>query len=167
MRVRSEEPDDVKVVRAVNESAFESSLEADIVEAISKKDSRAISLVADAGGSILGHILFSPVLLVGLTELHLMGLGPMAVLPTHQRRGIGSALVREGLDRCKAMGCEAVVVLGHADYYPRFGFAPASRYGISCEYDVPDEVFMLLELQPGSLRGIRGKSIYNEAFGSA
>lgn len=89
----------------------------------------------------------------------------MAVLPSFQKQGIGSALVREGLDQCRQLGCDAVVVLGHAHYYPRFGFVPASGYGIRCEYDVPDEVFMLVELQPGSLQGLSGRVIYNEAFG--
>jgi putative acetyltransferase len=166
MRVRSEGPADAKAVRAVNESAFGSTLEADIVEAMRKHEVYTISLVADLDGSVLGHILFSPVRLSGHMELHLMGLGPMSVLPNHQRNGIGSALVREGLDRCKDMGSDAVVVLGHAEYYPRFGFVPASRYGIRCEYDVPDEVFMLLELRPRSLGGATGKVTYNEAFGS-
>jgi len=89
----------------------------------------------------------------------------MAVLPTHQRRGIGSALVRQGLERCRRMGCSAVVVLGHPEYYPRFGFVPASRYGISSEYDVPDEVFMAIEIEPGALQGLSGRAAYDDAFG--
>lgn len=91
----------------------------------------------------------------------------MAVLPAHQRKGIGSALVRKGLDQCRIMGCSGAVVLGHPEYYPRFGFVPASRYGIRCEYDVPDEVFMLIEFQPGLLQGVTGQVIYDEAFGRA
>jgi len=167
MRVRPEEPADALAIRTVNEAAFESSREADIVEALREKPDGLVSLVAESEGQVLGHILFSPVSLVGNSGLSLLGLGPMAVLPTHQRQGIGSALVREGLNQCRKMGCSAVVVLGHPEFYPRFGFVPASRYGISCEYDVPEEVFMLIELQPGSLQGARGKAIYNEAFASA
>ena len=167
MRVRPEEPADALAIRTVNEAAFESSREADIVEALREKPDGLVSLVAESEGQVLGHILFSPVSLVGNSGLSLLGLGPMAVLPTHQRQGIGSTLVREGLNQCRKMGCSAVVVLGHPEFYPRFGFVPASRYGISCEYDVPEEVFMLSELQPGSLRGARGKIIYNEAFASA
>lgn len=104
--------------------------------------------------------------IAGDRRLDLMGLAPMAVLTEHQRRGVGSALVREGLLRCKQLGRQAVVVVGHPEYYPRFGFVPASRYGIRCEYDVPDDVFMIVELVPGALRGAAGVVHYDEAFGN-
>lgn len=93
-----------------------------------------------------------------------MGLAPMAVMPAAQRRGIGSALIRSGLERCAQLGYSAVVVLGHPEYYPRFGFVPASRFGIGCEYEVPDEVFMALELEPGALTGMSGTIRYHPAF---
>jgi putative acetyltransferase len=93
-----------------------------------------------------------------------MGLAPMAVLPAEQRRGVGSALVQAGLDRCRQLPCGAVVVLGHPAYYPRFGFSPASRFGVTCEYDVPDEVFMAMELEPGFLRDKPGTIRYHPAF---
>lgn len=120
--------------------------------------------MADDGGSIVGHILFSPVTLSGHAELKIMGLAPMAVQPAEQRRGIGSALVRAGLERCRQRGCGAVVVLGHPEYYPRFDFLPASRFDIGCEYEVPDEVFMALEVEPGFLRGKSGTIRYHAAF---
>lgn len=164
MRIRPEDPNDLAAVHAVNEAAFETSAEADLVDALRGKAQPLISLVAEVAGSIVGHILFSPVKLADQSGHMLMGLGPMAVIPQHQRQGIGSALVREGLNRCAALGCDAVVVLGHPAYYPRFGFVPASRYGVSSEYDVPDDVFMIMELQPGSLRGISGEVSYDEAF---
>jgi putative acetyltransferase len=90
----------------------------------------------------------------------------MAVLPARQRHGIGSALVNEGLKQCRQLGFSAVVVLGHAEYYPRFGFTPASRFGLGCEYDVPDDVFMVLELEQGALNGKAGTIHYHPAFAS-
>jgi putative acetyltransferase len=125
-----------------------------------------ISLVAEEKLAVVGHIMFSPVKLSGHSELRIMSLAPMAVAPEHQRIGIGSALVRAGIEQCKKLGCGAVVVLGHPEYYPRFGFSPSASFGISCEYDVPEEVFMILELQPDFLDGVSGKLEYHEAFSS-
>ena len=93
-----------------------------------------------------------------------MGLAPMAVLPDHQRRGIGSALAQLGLQRCKELGFGAVVVHGHPEYYPRFGFVPSRHFGIESEYDVPQEVFMVVQLEPGFLSGVSGTIEYHEAF---
>jgi putative acetyltransferase len=100
----------------------------------------------------------------GHPELRLMGLAPMAVAPAHQRNGVGSALVRAGLGRCGQLGFDAVVVLGYPSYYSRFGFQAAADFGIGCEYDAPVEAFMLLELQPGYLRGITGTVRFHAAF---
>ncbi len=108
--------------------------------------------------------MFSPVTLPGFPELKIMGLGPMAVIPGHQGQGIGSALVRAGLKQCRQIGFGAVVVLGHPEYYPRFGFVPSTRFGIGCEYDVPKEVFMVLELDNGYLHSASGKVEYHTAF---
>jgi putative acetyltransferase len=164
MRIRAEEERDWAAVQDVNESAFEASAEAHLVTALREQASPVISLVAEDGAAIVGHIMFSPVVLPGHPELKIMGLAPMAVSPEHQRKGIGSALVHAGLERCKQLGCDAVVVLGHHEYYPRFGFSASARFGIGCEYDVPAEVFMLVELQPGSLHGASGKIKYHVAF---
>lgn len=164
MMIRSELPSDTEAVRAVNLAAFETSTEADLVELLRAQASPLVSLVADDSGSIVGHILFSPAVLVGHPGVPIMGLAPMAVLPARQRGGIGSALVRAGLDACRQLGCTAVVVLGHPAYYPRFGFQPASRFALGCEYDVPDEAFMALEVEPGSLVGKAGTIRYHRAF---
>ena len=167
MRIRPESDADYAAIRSVNEAAFGTSVEADIVQVLRGKAGPLISLVAEVDGAIVGHILFSRVSLTGHPYLDIMGLGPMAVTPNRQRQSIGSALVRAGLERCRELGCQAVVVLGHAEYYPRFGFVPGARYGIRSEYDVPEDVFMIAELQAGALRGISGVIRYDEAFGSA
>lgn len=167
MHIRSEQPADIAAIQAVNRAVFETSTEADLVDALREQAAPIVSLVAEDADAIVGHILFSPITLSGHADLMLMGLAPMAVLPAQQRRGIGSALVRSGLQRCSELGCAAVVVLGHREYYPRFGFAAASRFGIACEYDVPDDMFMALELEPGSLRGKAGTIRYHAAFGLA
>ena len=103
---------------------------------------------------MVGHIAFSPVTIEPAGSA--IGLAPMAVLPAHQRRGIGGRLVREGLEQLRAAGHGAVVVLGHPEYYPRFGFTRASRFGLRCELDCPDEAFMALELVPGALANRAG-----------
>ncbi len=164
MLIRAEQPGDWLAVHRVNESAFETHLEVDLVDALRQQEPAVLSLVAIRDGSVVGHIMFSPVSLSEHPGLRIMGLAPMAVAPPHQRDGVGSALVRAGLERCKELGYGAVVVLGHPEYYPRFGFSPASRFGIGCEYDVPDDVFMMLELQPGSLDGTSGVIRYHDAF---
>ncbi len=164
MRIRDESKKDTAAVRALNIEAFGTPSEANLVDALRKQMGLLISLVAEQDEQILGHILFSPVSLSGHTDLKIMGLGPMAVAPPHQRKGIGSQLVPTGLKKCKQLDYIAVVVLGHPDFYPRFGFVPSSHFDIDYEYDVPEEVFMAAELVPGSLRGKSGRVKYNPAF---
>ena len=164
MQIRPERPEDISSIRAVNLAAFETSTEADLVDALREQAAPIVSLVAEEGDAIVGHILFSPVTLVAHPELRILGLAPMAVLPARQRQGIGSALIHEGLEQCRQRGFEAVIVLGHAEYYPRFGFTPASRFGLACEYDVPEDVFMVLELNRGVLNGKSGAIHYHFAF---
>jgi putative acetyltransferase len=167
MLVRAEEQKDRAAVHAVNVSAFETSEEANLVDALREQARPLVSLVAEDNGAIVGHIMFSPVSLDGHPALRIMGLAPMAVSPAHQRKGIGSALVRAGLEQCAQLGFGAVVVLGHPAYYPRFGFSSSARHGIGCEYDVPEEVFMVVELHDGFLRGASGKVKYHAAFGAS
>ena len=164
MLIREEKESDWPEVFAVNQAAFDTPAEANLVNSLRKQCSPIVSLVAEEGRTIIGHILFSPVRLSGHTDLNLMGLAPMAVLPGYQRKGIGSALVKSGLEKCRTLGVGAVVLLGHSEYYPRFGFVPSSRYGISCEYEAPEEAFMVLELQSGYLAGKTGIIQYHEAF---
>jgi putative acetyltransferase len=164
--IRPERPADLASIRAVNVAAFDTTTEADLVDALRGQASPIVSLVAECADTIVGHIMFSPVVLMDHQELTIAGLAPMAVSPSLQRQGIGSALVRAGLEACEASGFVAVVVLGHAEYYPRFGFVPASHFGIRCEYDVPDDVFMAMELVSGRLVGKSGTVRYHAAFAS-
>ena len=164
VKVRPETPGDKDGVFKVNAAAFGTEAEARLVDRLHNEADAVISLVAELDGNIVGHILFSPVTLAG-NAVFIQGLAPMAVRPGCQNNGVGSALVHAGLEACKAQGAGAVVVLGHPNYYPRFGFVPASRFGLSSEYEVPDEVFMVLELEPGYLAGINGKVSYHPAFG--
>lgn len=164
--IRDEQLADAAAVWQVNAEAFGREAEARLVEALRRQAQPLISLVAEADGAIVGHILFTPVTLAGQPQLRIMGLAPMAVLPTQQRQGAGSALVRAGLARCLEQGFDAVVVLGHPAYYPRFGFTPAAARGLRSEYEVPDEAFMVLELRPDALRGASGTLAYHPAFAS-
>ncbi|MGI9175039.1 MAG: GNAT family N-acetyltransferase [Rhodothermales bacterium] len=163
--VRRETAEDRAAVRDVNERAFGRAAEADLVEALRHAARPYLSLVAEEEGQVVGHILFSPVEVESEGGAPaVMGLAPMAVLPERQRRGIGSALVREGLQACRQMGIQAVVVLGHRAYYPRFGFEPAGAYGLQSEYDVPAEAFMVIEFSPRVLEGLGGVVKYHAAF---
>jgi putative acetyltransferase len=163
VQIRAERAEDLPGIRRVNEAAFGTRTEADLVDALRARAASAVSLVADVDGEVTGHILLSPVTLTSDPALLVLGLAPMAVLPERQRQGIGGALVGAVLDAARQTRAAAVCVLGHAEYYPRFGFERASRFGIVCEYDVPDEVFMILELEAGALRG-GGTIRYHPAF---
>ena len=164
MLIRTENEKDRDAVFAVNGSAFETPAEATLVDMLREQAQPIVSLVAEDQGNVVGHIMFSPVSLSENHDLKVMGLAPMAVAPEHQRKGIGSALVRAGLEQCRQLDFVAVVVLGHPEYYPRFGFSPSSRFGIDSEYEVPEEVFMAMELKPEALSGKTGRVKYHAAF---
>jgi putative acetyltransferase len=167
MNIREERPDDVEEIWQVNSEAFETSAEANLVNSLRDSGCTFVSLVAEIEGKIVGHILFTPVKLSGNgNTLKLMGLAPMSVLKPFQNKGIGSELVKAGLELLKSQGYDAVVVLGHPEYYPRFNFVPSITYDIKSEYDVPDDVFMILELAPGSLDNHKGIVKYHQAFNS-
>jgi len=142
MLIRTEEQTDVEAVRRLNKSAFEGLAEAGLVDGLRKNAEPVISLVAEDNGEIVGHIMFSPVAHSMDADLSLMGLAPMAVSPDRQKEGIGSALIED----------------------PRFGFLPSSKYGIASEYDVPEEVFLVIELQEGALYDKPGRVHYHREF---
>ena len=163
--VRNEKPEDIIAIHEVNEKAFGQPAEANLVDALRANGKVILSLVAVQDDKVVGHILFSPVTVESDRETFAaVGLAPMAVLPEHQNQGVGSKLVKTGLDQCRKALHESVVVLGHPEFYPRFGFTPASRYGIKSEYDVRDEVFMIMELREGALLGRSGIVKYQSEF---
>jgi putative acetyltransferase len=183
IKVRPELEVDYSAIHKVNEIAFGRINEADLVDTLRQaaiphismvavQDGGAHSLVAKSRGlpvktSVVGHIFFSPVSVESDSgRFTAVGLAPMAVLPDHQRRGIGSQLVSEGLKACRQIGYDLVFVVGHADYYPRFGFKPARQLGFDCEYAVPDEVFMVAELKTGAVSGRNGMVRYLPQFRS-
>lgn len=165
LTVRTETPEDHESVRRVNELAFGRRNEADLVDALRVNARPYISLVAVVDEQVMGHIFFSLVSVESEAgAFNAIGLGPLAVLPEHQNKGIGSRLARAGLKECARLGEDIVVVLGHPNYYPRFGFVPASSKGLRSEYDVPDDVFMITELTEGALAGRGGLVKYRPEF---
>jgi putative acetyltransferase len=165
IEVRRERAANGLAIDAVHRAAFGHDDEARLVAALRVHGDLYLGLVAVDGDAVVGHIAFSPATLHCYSVLFpLMALGPMAVRPDVQRRGIGSALVREGLAACRARGHEVVVVLGHPEFYPRFGFVPGRTLGVMTEYPVPDEAFMVAELAPGALRNRRGVVYYAPEF---
>lgn len=165
IRIREEEPQDITVIRDVNIRAFSQTQEADVVDKLRLKCGDLLSLVAMMQDQVVGHILFSPATIEsGTRTVYGMGLAPMAVLPEYQRQGIGSELIRAGIARLKSRQCPFIIVLGHADYYPRFGFEPASRHGIRSEWEVPDEAFMILVINESKMHGISGVARYRPEF---
>lgn len=163
--IEHERPDDAAGIHELLAAAFPTSGEALLVDDLRAADVLPVSLVASEGGAILGHVGFSPVSIRPSGNAALVwALAPLAVAPSAQRRGIGSALVRAGLHECAHAGCDAVVVLGDPQYYSRFGFLPASGHGLRCSFDAPPEAFMLVEFRPGSVSHHDGIVCFHPAF---
>jgi putative acetyltransferase len=162
IEIREERPDDAPAIREVNKRAFGQDQEGDIVDALRTNGAVSLSLVAAVNGRIVGHIMYSPITVGGVITG--AALGPMAVVPEYQRQGIGSKLVGAGNEKLQDDDCPFIIVLGHPNYYPRFGFRPASMYGIECEWAVPDNVFMLLVLDEAKMQGVSGLAKYQHEF---
>lgn len=163
--IRPETATDTEAVRNVNRAAFPTSLESNLVDALREAGDATISLVADVDGFVVGHIMFSPVT-VDAHPIRGLGLAPVAVLPDVQNSGIGSYLIREGLNRARGLEASFVVVLGEPGYYGRFGFVKASGLGLDNEYGV-DDPFMVMALQDDALHGITGLVRYSRIFAMA
>lgn len=161
LEIREERPNDIAAIHDVNRQAFGQDQEGNIVDALRANGAAMLSLVATLNGRVVGHIMYSPITVGELTGA---ALAPMAVLPEHQRQGIGSKLVEAGIQKLKDAGCPFILVLGHADYYPRFGFKPASTLGIKCEWEVPDNAFMVLVLDEEKMQGVSGLARYRQEF---
>jgi len=159
--IRPESPEDHEAIRLIHERAFENKLEAELVDRLRANGNLGASLVAVSEESVVGHIAFSPVTLAGAPDG--WGMAPLAVLPEHQRQGFGSALIEAGISLARERGVAWMVVLGDPAYYPRFGFIPASEFGLQNEYGV-DEPFMALPLEEGALDAHQGLVRYGAEF---
>lgn len=169
LNIRTEQPEDTEKVAELLYHAFgdredESLLVSNI--RVSAGFIPELSLVAELNGEIIGHILLSKAEVVnegGRDEV--IALAPLAVSPEHQKQGVGKLLMQEGLKRCQNLGYPLVLLIGHPEYYPKFGFKPARPFGLELkQFAVPDDVFMVCELQEGALGRIQGELVYPEVF---
>ncbi len=166
--IRKHRPADVLGIREVNTLAFGQPDEADLVERLRERCQELVELVAVLGDEIIGHIVFSPATIeCGKRTVTGAALGPMAVMPKHQRQGVGTKLVRSGVSILQQSDCTFLVVIGHPAFYPRFGFRPASQFGVQCDWDVPDAVFMMMVLAEDEMHGVEGKVTFRPEFSQA
>jgi putative acetyltransferase len=168
LTIRLEIPEDRASIHYVNQEAFGRNQEADLVDKLRNRGVLTTSLVAVQEMVVVGHVAFS---LVEVTSeessFEALALAPVGVLPPHQNKGIGSQLVTAGLQECLRLGHEIIVVVGHPNYYPRFGFVTANPKGIECEFEVPDDAWMIKELKQAALAGRRGKVKFQPEFREA
>jgi len=164
IRIRDEAPGDWNAIHSLHEQAFETKVEARLVDLLRARDKAVISLVAEMDREIVGHIVFSPLSIEPPSPgWNALGLAPLAVIPRLQRQGIGSTLVKSGLQHCRMLGIDLVFVLGHPNYYPKFGFLPASTFGLENEYQA-DQAFMVIEITPGVSVKYKGLVKYAPEF---
>jgi putative acetyltransferase len=156
-RIRPAAPADRAAIREINRQAFRTA-QPGTFERLLETCADALALVAEADGRVLGHVIFTPALVgSGGRVVSGMGLGELAVLTEFQRRGVGTRLGEAGLAALRAAGCPFCIVVGHASYYPRFGFEPGSRRGLACQWPkVPDASFMVAVLDEAAMRGVTG-----------
>ncbi len=156
-------------IHEINTLAFGRDNEAGLVKKLRKSTNfiPELSLVSIKSGKVVGHILFSRINIETKTgSVPALALAPMAVYPEFQNRGNGSKLIRQGLERCRYLGYKVVIVVGHPTYYPRFGFTSARAKGLKAPLPLPEEAFMVIELDPDALNGISGMVIYPPEFGA-
>jgi len=173
LTIRPETPADYARIYEITEAAFRDldvsdHTEQDLVNRLRNSTAYIpeLALVAELDGEVVGHILFTRAVIVGLDRSwETLVLAPVSVAPPHQKCGIGGRLIRAGIQIARDMGFDSINLVGHAEYYPRFGFVRASRYDIRVPFDVPDDVFMIQELRPGALDGVSGVIHYAPEFG--
>jgi putative acetyltransferase len=168
--IRQEKKEDFEVIRDINSKAFGQPNEAQLVDNLRGTDNfiPELSLVAELNGKIVGHILFTRMVIESKSgKIPALSLAPVAVIPGHQNQGIGTELVKKGLEECRKLGHKIVIVVGHPNYYPRFGFYSARSRGLEAPFEVPDEAFMVLELEAGALEGVSGIIRYPKEFDEA
>jgi putative acetyltransferase len=165
--IRAERKNDYDQIQKINDAAFGRKNEGRLVASLRKTlvYNPSLSLVAEVQNKIVGHILFYPVIIQNeKEESTVLSLGPVAVHPDFQNKGIGSQLVKKGIEAAGKSSFGATIVLGHPTFYPRFGFTPASKWGIQIPFDAPDEAFLAVELKHNFLKRCRGKVQYPEEF---
>lgn len=161
--IRQERPEDADAIREILVAAFGGEAEARLVDRLRASGKVACALVAEEKGRVLGHIAFSGIE-IGDHHAPALSLAPLAVIPAFQRLGIGSALASAGLEWLRQENRQRVLVVGDPAYYPRFGFVPASRFGLKCPFPAPENAFMAIELQPGAFKDISGLVHYGHEF---
>lgn len=167
--IREENKNDLVTIKKINDKAFGQPQEGNVIDKIRESDSLVLSLVAEIDNNIVGHIFYSTAEIECNNErIAGMGLAPMAVLPEYQKQGIGKRLINESLNILKKKPVPFIIVLGHEDYYPKFGFEIASKYGIKCQWDgVPDEAFMIMILDKEKMSNIHGVAKYRDEWNEA
>ncbi len=162
---RLQRDDETETVETLISAAFGRTSEALLAKALLLSAGQVVSLVAEAeNGDLVGHILFSPMSLDNAPEKAVMGLAPLSVLPSLQGQGVGGLLIQAGLNACRDLNIEAVMLVGHPRYYRRFGFRSARDFGLHSIYDPTGEAFMAIELSPDALKGVTGLARYHPAF---
>ncbi|WFA09026.1 N-acetyltransferase [Tissierella sp. Yu-01] len=172
IKIRQESIDDYSVTENVVEKTFKNAEHTDhkeqfLVANLRKSEAFVpeLSLVAEIGKEIIGHAMYTKIIIKNnVQEYHSLALAPVSVLPEYQSKGIGSALIKQGLEKAKELGFKSVIVLGHSEYYPRFGFKPASLWNINAPFEVPDDSFLALELEDSSLANVSGTVVYPKEF---
>lgn len=172
LTIREEEIKDYNEVERVVEESFKAAEFSDknehnLVKKLRKSNEfvKELSLIAEEEDKILGHVLLTKALINGEnTSFETLALAPLAVLPEYQKSGIGKILMNKAIERARELGYKSIVVLGHENYYPKFGFEKASKYGVKAPFEVPDEAYMILELLPGGLNGVSGIVEYSKMF---